>query len=226
MNRFSLRLSYHWRSLLLNKTIDILIVIIGVTIAFQLSNVKQRYDQKSLESFYLESLVADIDNDISSIEHILRELRADSTLTNLCLSGHALGTLSLDTIGATVVNILSFETFNYRNDNTYNAMMNSHGLSIISDRSARNLISEYYRSYKSVDRFEYVYTEFLLHDFHPYFKSFVDYTTGEVIDSSILNNISTNNAFVIAGEQLNDGIWTYKNMLSRASELRRTLVKL
>ena len=221
-----MKLSYHLRSLLVNKSIDIIIVIVGVFIAFQLSNLKQSYDEKSLENFYLESLVADIDKDINSIEHILRELRSDSALTKKCIVGFSQGTLSLDTLGHAVVNILTFETFNYRNDNTYITLMNSHGLSIISDRNARNLISEYYKIYKSVDRLEYVYTEFLLNDFHPFFDSNVDYSTEKVFNPDVLKDIRANNCFLFTEYQLNDGIETYTNMLNKASKLKKLLKKI
>lgn len=120
-----------------------------------------------------------------------------------------------------IINILAFETFNYRNDNTYITLMNSHGLSIISNRNVRNLISDYYKSYKSIDRFEYVYTEFLLNDFHPYFTPYIDYSTGKVNNPSIIKDVQTTNCLLIAGGQLNDSIETYKNMLVKASELRR-----
>jgi hypothetical protein len=146
-------------------------------------------------------------------------------LTNTCLSRHTSGLISLDTLSLTVVSILSFETFNYRNDNTYTTLMNSHGLNIINSKHTRNLISEYYKCYKSIDRFEYVYTEFLLNDFHPYFSSNLDYASGTITNSSILKDARTNNRLLIAGGQLNDGIATYKNAFAKASELRRILVE-
>jgi hypothetical protein len=225
MSKLRLKLSPNGKSLLLTKAIDLLIVVVGVTIAFQLNNLKQRSDQDALEHFYKESFVIDLDNDIKGINHILGELRSDSMLTNTCLSRHTSGTISLDTLSLTVVSILSLETFNYRNDNTYTTLMNGHGLNIINNRLTRNLISEYYKCYKSIDRFEYVYTQFLLNDFHPYFTANVDYATGRISNPAILKDARTNNSFLIAGGQLNDGLSTYRNALAKASALRRILVE-
>jgi hypothetical protein len=112
MKRYRLKLSAGKKDLLVTKAIDLLLVVVGVTIAFQLNNLKERSDEKSLERFYLEGIVADIDKDINSFNHILSELRADSVLTNSCLSRYGLGTVSWDTLSLAVVNILSFETFN------------------------------------------------------------------------------------------------------------------
>ncbi len=210
-----------WDGLLLSKAMDFLIVIVGVTIAFQLNNLKQRSDQNSLEQFYLESLVTDIDKDITNINHILSELRSDSTLTTICLSRNEM--VSRETLSYAVISILSFTTFSYRNDNTYSTLLNSHGLSIIRNKDTRNLISEYYKCYKSIDRFEYVYTEFLLSDFHPYFTSYIEYASGKISNPAVLNDARTNNSLLIAGGQLNDGIATYKNALVKARELKRII---
>ncbi len=224
MNKLKLKLSPNGKNLLLNKLFDLIIVICGVTIAFQLSNLKQKSDHESLERFYLENLAIDIDKDINSINRILIELQSDSSMTNICLSRHTQEKISSDTLSKAVLGVLSFETFNYRNDNTYSTLMNSHGLSIINNKSTRTLVSEYYKCYKSIDRFEYVYTEFLLNDFNSYFTPYVDYATGKISNPTILKDIRTNNSLLIAGGQLNDGIETYKNALMKAVALKEVLL--
>lgn len=223
MKKFQLGITDKGKNLLLNKILDLLIVIFGITIAFQLNNLKEKSDQRSLESFYLENLGCDIDKDISSIRYILKELRYDNTLTNTCLSQHQAGNIPIDTLGKAVVNILSFETFNYRNDNTYTTLVNSNGLSIITYKDIRDLINEYYKTYKSIDRFEAVYTEFLLKNFHPYFSSRIDYTTGKVNNASNLEDIQTINNIIIAQGQLKDGIQKYNRALQKATALKEKL---
>lgn len=224
MKKINFHFSTGNKNLLLNKFLDLLIVVFGVTIAFQLNNLKERSDQRSLEHFYIESILSDIDKDIESIGRILDELRSDSSLTSVCISKHIAGMTSYDTLSLAIVNVLSFETFNYRNDNTYTALMNSHGLSIIKSKDVRNLITEYYKCYKSIDRFEYVYTEFLLSDFHPYFKSYLDYATMKIEHTAFAKDVRTYNSMLIAQGQLNDGIGTYKNALFKASTLKKKLI--
>lgn len=223
MTKAKLKLSSSRKSLLLNKAIDLLIVICGVTIAFQLSNLKQNSDQKSLEKFYLENLSSDLDKDISTMHRILAQLQSDSAVTQACLSKHKEGQIPADTLGKAILSIFSFDTFSYRNDNTYSTLMNSHGLSVINNKSTRTLISEYYKCYKSIDRFEYVYTQFLLNDFNSYFSPHVDYTKGKIMNAVILNDIRTNNNLLIAASQLSDGIGTYKNALRNAVALKKSL---
>lgn len=223
MKKIQLSITGKGKNLLMNKILDLLIVIFGITIAFQLNNLKEKSDQGSLEHFYLENLGSDIDKDITSIKYVLKELRYDSALTGICLSQHASGNISMDTLGKAVVNILSFETFNSRNDNTYTTLVNSNGLSIIENKDIRNLINEYYKKYKSIDRFEYVYTEFLLNNFHPYFSSKIDYTTGKVKSTINLGDAQAINNLLIAQGQLKDGINKYNLALKKAFALKKKL---
>ena len=60
--------SFKWRDLFANKFFDLLIVITGVSIAFQLNNWKLQADQRAMERFYLQSILVDLDKDIHEFE--------------------------------------------------------------------------------------------------------------------------------------------------------------
>ncbi|MEJ0056274.1 MAG: hypothetical protein WDN75_11810 [Bacteroidota bacterium] len=49
----------------------------GVYIAFQLNNIKTDSDQRSLERFYLESMLGDLKADKKEITEILGTLKSD-----------------------------------------------------------------------------------------------------------------------------------------------------
>ena len=65
---------FRWRDLFVNKVFDLMIVIAGVSIAFQLNNLKLDSDVKSLERFYLEGLKEDVSADVEEMRHNLGEL--------------------------------------------------------------------------------------------------------------------------------------------------------
>lgn len=225
MKKIQIRGKYKFKELLFNKILDLLIVIFGITIAFQLNNLKENSDHRTLEKFYLENLNRNINNDISNIKNISDKLKYDLMLTNKCISQYTNKNVSIDTLGKAVVNILSFETFDSRNDNTYTTLINSSGLNIIEDTEIRNLITEYYKNYKSIDRFESVYTEFLLNHFNPYFSSIVNYKTGKVNKTSNIKDSQVINNLVIVQDQLNDGIYKYNLALYKAQALKKELTK-
>lgn len=226
MTMFNLRFSRVDRSSLFWKILDLLIVILGVTIAFQLSNLKQRSDQHSLERFYVESLITDVESDIASIQYIVGSLRGDSAATASFLAIDKKDTSAERALGNAIINDLSFDTFDQRKESAYQSLSSGSGLSIIQDRNVRHLITEYYLGYKSIDRFEQVYTEFLLNHFHSYFSHYCDYASGRITDKGVLNKVETKDNLLIAEGQLNDGISNYSHELQRANKMHMALVEM
>ena len=207
------------KGILLNKVFDLLIVIVGVSIAFQLNNLKQHSDQQSLGQFYLESLSADVANDIEEMNEILVALKEDQAAADECLQK----TLEPAILEPALTKILGFETFNDRNENTYKTLINAGGLTIITNRKLRGSIIEYYQGYGSIDRFESIYTEFLLNHFNTYFSPHYDYAAQKLMDVSMLKNVQTKNNLFIAKSQLGEGIESYEEALTDALALSKML---
>ncbi len=213
------KLSKTIKGILLNKVFDLLIVVVGVSIAFQLNNLKQHSDQQSLEQFYLKSLGEDVAKDVKKVNEILLELKADLTAAEDCLQNN----IEITRLEPAVMKILSFETFNDRNENTYRTLINGGGLTAINDQQLRSSITEYYQGYGNIDRFESVYTEFLLNHFNTYFSPHYSYATQKLTDITILKDIQTKNNWVIVKSQLSEGIEAYEEVLEKAIRLSKAL---
>ena len=113
-----------WRELLTNKFFDLLIVITGVTIAFQLNNWKLGSDQESLASFYKENIKLELTKDIEEQEFILRTLESDKRVTESFLASHK---PTPDSLVKIVLAVLSLETFT-PHQNTYQTLLQGNGL--------------------------------------------------------------------------------------------------
>ncbi len=213
-------LSRNSRLLLANKFIDLCIVIVGVTIAFQLNNLKQSSDERSLEKFYLENLLIELDKDTNRMNEIVFSLRSDKLWADKCLNFKK--GLTVDTLQSTVLEILSFETFNDRSDNTYRTIV-SNGSSTIRNRVTRSLLQDYYKCYANIDRFESIYTEFILNHFNVYFSPYYDYVNRKLLDASIIKSVQTKNNLLIVASQLNDGIESYEEAITKAAVLKKVL---
>ena len=68
---------FKWRDLFTNKFFDLLIVILGVYIAFQFNNWKLQADQRAMERFYLENILVDLNKDIAEYERIMAGMDQD-----------------------------------------------------------------------------------------------------------------------------------------------------
>jgi putative acetyltransferase len=215
------RKSFRWRDLLISKVFDLLIVIMGVSIAFQLNNLKLSADQKSLEKFYLESMVADLDKDIATYNRIIANIKSDHDLIGVYLESYRQHTQPVDSLGYVIVQTLGFETF-AGNQDTYATLLSSNGYSTLSDRTVRSRITEYYKKYGTIARFEKVYTDFL-YQLNNYFSPYCDFARAKIIDESIVDKVQTRNNLFIAKAQLSEALEDYGEIMANAQALRASL---
>lgn len=211
--------SFRWRDLFVNKVFDLFIVIAGVTIAIQVESLKQESDKRTLERFYLASLAADLDKDITECEDNLGELKLDMKLSFSIVRKIELLEPIEDSLGLVVLNITSIKTFEGHR-NTYTTILNTNGLSFIEDETIRNLLSEYYRSYTSIERFETSYSEFTT-TMQDYFIGSLDYNhLRKIVDTRVYKSMQTKNLLVLAAVRIQQGVWRYEPTISKAKELR------
>ncbi len=206
-----------WKELLVNKILDLILVILGVSIAFQLNNWKVESDQLSLERYYLESMLGELQKEVLIIQNNVDHLKGDQKSVDASLGAIDDGSLIPDSLAVTVFEMLSFETFT-ANDNTFSMLENGNGMSIIKDRALRTKITEYYGRYESIRRFESVYTEFIFRMFE-FYSPHLDLRGRKFVDESVLKGTRTKNSLLIARSQLGDGIEDYEDALRNAKEL-------
>lgn len=211
-----------WKNFFTNKAFDLLIVILGVTIAFQLNSFKQNNDEKSLEKFYLESMIHDLDSDILEYNDNLNELLSDRKLVHACLARMEKQEDVTDSLGLVVLNILSIKTFEGHR-NAYSTITSGNGLSLIKDPAIRNMMLEHYRLYAAIERFEGRYSN-LISRAHDYFSLYIDYNHVDRIENSILlENVQTKNILTVAAVQLQDGLWRYEESIEKAKALKESI---
>jgi len=210
-----------WKSLLTNKAFDLFIVVAGVSIAFQLNAWKVSSDQRSVEKFYIEHLQTDLTKDIEELDKGLKELQSDYQSVVGYLEEYGRQSSVGDSLGNVISSILTLDTFE-RNENTYSSMMSEKSFNVLSDPALRAKVTEYYNQYNSIQRFEDRYTEAIIH-FNNYFTPYCDYTFHKVVDKSVLSKVQTKNNLLLAASQLEDGIESYEEALTKAKELKKIL---
>ena len=213
--------TFRWRDLFVNKVFDLLIVIAGVTIAFQLNNLKINSDQESLEKFYLQSMLSDLDKDIQEANENLFDIQSDRQLLTSYLKKLDMPDPSADSLGIVIVETVWFETFT-GNQDTYSTLLASSGFSALADQTIRNQITEYYKQYQSIERFDRIYTE-LMFQLYSYFSPYCDFGKRQIIDPSVVGRMETRNNLLMALGQLNDSAEIYSEMILKANELKNSI---
>src|SRR6478736_4255937 len=183
-----------WRQLFTDKFIDLVIVIVSILIAYELTVWQTEADHRSTEKYYMESMVADLDKDIIDLKQNLKDLRHDSSVVASFVTH--MDEWPIDSLGTVLFNVLSLETFSY-NNNTYQSLIASNGLNTFSDRKLRTQITEYYNLYVTLTRFEQIYTT-LIFKINDYYVDDVDYITRKVIRKEHIDKLATKNLLLLA----------------------------
>lgn len=126
---------------------EILIVIIGISIAFSLNKCAENSQDKKLEKLYLENLKNDIETDKSNLEQNLELLKSkEKTLFNAFKYFNPnfpkRDSLLTDSF-MRVVKIVEFSP----KSTTHQTLINSGDLKLISNFNLKTTIQEHYRTY-------------------------------------------------------------------------------
>lgn len=211
----------NWKDLLINKAFDLLMVILGITIAFQLDNWKSGAERHSQEKFYKERILADLNLDIKDLTENLEELKGDRAIVESYMS--RMYNLPADSLIKPVLAILSFETFN-GNQNTYQTLVAGAQLNTFSDPTVIEKLTDYYSSYTAIRRLETVYTAAIF-EIHKQLSPYMVYDQGKITDKSVVSLPATRNSLLVANEQLTNGVEDYGYALQRALALKDALEK-
>ncbi|WP_223548770.1 DUF6090 family protein [Aestuariivivens sp. NBU2969] len=143
---------------------EILIVIIGISIAFSLNKCADTKKNENLKSLYIKSLKEDIKVDKKNLEQNLKEIN-----TKIETLKEIIPLINTDSPEKIKLRQELFGTFNitefYPNDITYQTMINSGDFKLINEFELKAAIEKHYASYKSIlkdySRQENIHKEFL-----------------------------------------------------------------
>ncbi len=147
----------NWQSTI----VELLVVIVGVTIAFQLNNMKENGAKLDLEKKYVASLISDLESDIHNLDSLINsdEIR----IKHIKRLYHYLAeNTNMDSVDVVVPQLAYLSLFYPRNI-TYESMKTSGKLDLIQDLTIKNKIVELYE-FTLVEKEEAEYYHRLLID--------------------------------------------------------------
>ncbi|MEO1054046.1 MAG: DUF6090 family protein [Bacteroidota bacterium] len=137
--------------------VELIVVIIGVSIAFQLSNWKESTRNSNLEKEYIHGFVTDLEDDIKLLTQLIDTskyyLKMNEKLTNTIVRLD----YDNDSLFYYVISLYSYSEF-ISQDNTYESWKSSVGMDIISDFKLRKKITTlynfHYKNLRILDGFQ------------------------------------------------------------------------
>lgn len=178
----------NWLKLLL----ELLVVFAGVTAGFLLNNFREESTNRDIEHIYLENLLINLKADSSEIvNHIAANTNNVEVTREAVKSFQDQSTnsdLALEALSVMVTyNDISLQ------DATYQSIVGSGNLSIISDIEFRMQLIEYYQFLEQVRKVETVHNEYISSYVLPFVMLNMDMTAGTFSDQFELGSVEFRN---------------------------------
>lgn len=205
-------------------TLEVLVVFIGVTAGFLLNNWREENVEKKLEAKYLNSFYKDVQNNESQIDTLVTssQLKADKLISILKATELVNKPLTEELAREIVTEIIYIEWLSATND-TYQDIINSGNLNLISNYQLKEKISSYYTFLNEIKNVEHYYQKHMDSYGFPVLYKTVNLLTQEFINKESYQTLEFTNMYlgVISLIQQNNN--SYRKALDKNRELQEAL---
>ena len=175
-----------------NHFIELIVVFIGITLAFMLNNWREDYKSQRMEAQYMNSFYNEISESGNKLDSILVDNQEKSQRLATALKQMQADNFPIDSAINVVADLARISLFIPR-INTYESIRNSGNLNLISDYQTRLKIIAYYESFSGKALIEEYYRNYIDDYFIPFFLENVDLISGEIINKNSLNSVRFRN---------------------------------
>ena len=206
--------------------VELLVVFIGVTAGFLLNTWRLDNAEIKLEQKYLNSFYADILEDETTLDSLLfREKDKESILLDILKESVVKDKpLTEEQANTIVIKMMYLEWFSPSND-TYNDIINSGNLNLISDYLLKEKISSYYKFCEEVKNVEKYYLDHMDNYGLPIlYKSYHLYKN-EFVSAESYQTLEFTNMYMGVFALLKQNNLIYEKALEKNRELKEELKK-
>jgi len=207
----------------LNHIIELIVVIIGITIAFQLNNWKEEGEKKKTERLYLESLSRDLDSDIKNLNYLIDTTQHYEYLLKGLTRCLITKNYEHDSLFHFILGM--YENFMFHPvSNTYESLHSSGGMAIIQDYKLKSKITElYYGDYELVLRTDQFRVNQFMDITYPYLSEKVNFGRYVIRDKAFLEENMFMNLAFSTYKSITLKIQHYQTALDNAQKLKKMI---
>jgi len=204
--------------------IQLLVVFIGVTAGFLLNNWREETSERKLEKKYLESFYNDVWADAEDLDSLIFrcQKKADTMIGILRKSALVGESLSEELAKELVREIMFIEWFTPVND-TYDDIINSGNLNLISNYQLKEKISSYYSFLNQVANVEQYYNKHMDNYGFPILYKSYHLLNQEFISNESYQSLEFTNMYLGVLALLQQNIKVYREALEKNQELKSEL---
>jgi len=210
---------------------EIVLVVIGILIALSINNWNENRKSENFERIYLENIKSDLNLNLASLKIFIAERDKSIKSTDSILE-YFNGKKELDVVAFNrhSLNVMIWYPFE-QHDNTYQELLNSGNLSIITNKKIKDHIQNMQTKFKKVAFIENeMQQDFERYLYDPFFTT-VDLETSlksvneETVKldfnqaNALLNNQAYKNGFILSAFNSNSLTTAYSNIMKTTNEL-------
>ncbi|MFC1887229.1 hypothetical protein ACFLYK_00295 [Candidatus Cloacimonadota bacterium] len=200
------------------QLIELLVIFIGISLAFFSENLRESYKEKQLGKKFLQSFHNELLEDRVVLERTIeinsRKInRADNFIQKIMTDEVVMDTLFLVISNIAQTNHSSTQTV------TYESIINSGNLDLITDFNLKEKIIKYYLFLETKKDQDKVYNEFLKDYMMPFVLNKMDLINQKLLDDNIYKEMSFRNMVISYRTLLNQELNNDRIMLEMNEDL-------
>jgi len=219
IKKSNLNFKIDWQS----KIIDLLIVIVGISIAFQLNTWNESIQSNIEFNNYVESFYEENSTNMSQLNSALEFSKTHKsnidTLQQILLS-NSYSDSRIETLAASLMVITSYNP----STTTMENIIASGEFELIKNIELRKRIIKTYNSYKNTKQLENLVTDYINQYVTPYFFEHVRFSNFSSLDKEFIEDPKFENVVIGYGVLLNQQLQGYQSNLEKVNELNEKLL--
>lgn len=200
--------------------IEFFIVLLGITIAFWLSNLGEQKKERELEALYLEDIRSDLNEDLEDLAYCIEKNEQKLFTLSKAIAyyqGENNGT-NLDSLVNYAGLIGNYFHFN-PNDYTYISLQQSGDFKILTSRELKGSLIELYKLYDFIEREQVNVLDALDGNYFPILMRNLDMVTGQVVNPGYFTSTEFKNNMGFIINEVSTLIRMYKNANDKINSL-------
>ena len=169
------------RSTWLKLTLELIAVFVGIMAGFFVNSYQENKAERELEQKYLESFHKNLLVDSAQINSQIAEDQNNLDISKRAAFSMSTGKLTRDSALIVLSVVATFNNLNMQ-DATYESIVNSGNLGLISDWELREGLVNYYRYQQTIRDVEKVYNDFIVAYVMPFLFESVDLISGKLAE--------------------------------------------
>ena len=207
-----------------NHFIELIVVFIGITLAFMLNNWREEYTDLQMAEKYINSFQNDITYDHSQLDSIIHSNESKlEQITQFINSLKNKNATILD--GERIMGLMAEINPFIPKINTYESIKNSGSLNILTDFDIKEKLIQYYQSLEEKKLIEDMNLLYITTYIIPYIHQNADFLNQRIINKNVLNNHNFTNLVLGYYQLLVQTIDFYKEIFELNNELQLILAK-